>query len=103
MPDISLDEIETVTRTALERHGARAWIAADVARAVRKAEAVGNRICGLYYLESYCQQLESGRVDGTVDPVVSRPRPGSVVVDAKLGFAQPAFSRALPDAPLCGP
>lgn len=98
MPKISLDEIESATKTALERHGAHTWIAAEVAKAVRKAESVGNRICGLYYLESYCQQLTSGRVDGTVDPVVSRPRPGNVVVDAKYGFAQPAFSRGLPEA-----
>ena len=98
MPEISLDEIETATKTALERHGAQAWIAAEVAKAVRKAEAVNNKICGLYYLESYCQQLRTGRVDGTVDPVVSRPRLATVVVDAMYGFAQPAFSRGLPDA-----
>jgi len=52
MPDISLDQIETTARTALEHHGAEGWIAAEVAKAIRKAEAVGNRICGLYYLES---------------------------------------------------
>ena len=98
MPDISLDEIETTTRTALERHGAEPWIAAEVARAVRKAEAVGNKICGLYYLESYCVQLKSGRVQGDAEPVVSTPRPGTVMVDAKFGFAQPAFARGLPAA-----
>ena len=98
MPEISLDEIETATKTALERHGAHAWIAAEVAKAVRKAEAVNNKICGLYYLESYCQQLRTGRVDGTVDPVVSRPRLGAITVDAKYGFSQPAFSRGLPEA-----
>ncbi|HSG57404.1 MAG TPA: Ldh family oxidoreductase, partial [Paracoccaceae bacterium] len=65
-----------------------------VARAVARAEALGNVICGLYYLESYCTQLASGRVNGTVDPVVSRPRPGAVLVDAKFGFAQPAFAAA---------
>jgi (2R)-3-sulfolactate dehydrogenase (NADP+) len=98
MPDISLDEIETAARTALERHGADGWIAAEVAKAVRKAEAVGNKICGLYYLESYCVQLKSGRVNGVVEPVVTTPRPGTVMVDAKFGFAQPAFARGLPAA-----
>ena len=63
-----------------------------------KAESVGNRICGLYYLESYCQQLQSGRVNGTVDPVVSNPKGGSIHVDAGMGFAQPAFARGLPIA-----
>jgi len=98
MPQVSLDEIESTTRTALQRHGAEPWIAAEVARAVRKAEAVGNRICGLYYLESYCRQLETGRVNGSAEPVVTRPRPGAVRVDAGFGFAQPAFARALPEA-----
>ena len=98
MPAVSLDEIEQTTKAALEAHGALSWIADEVARAVRKAEATGNRICGLYYLESYCQQLQTGRVNGTVDPEVSRPRPGTVVVDAKFGFAQSAFTRGLPEA-----
>ena len=98
MPMISLDEIEATTKAALERHGAAPWVADEVAHAVRKAEAVGNKICGLYYLESYCTQLASGRVQGNVEPVVSRPKPGTVMVDAKFGFAQAAFARALPEA-----
>ena len=98
MLKVTLSEIEATVNTALERHGASPWIAAEVARAVRKAEAVGNLICGLYYLESYCKQLENGRVKGDVEPVVTRPRPGAVRVDARFGFAQPAFTRALPEA-----
>lgn len=98
MPEVSLDEIEATTARALERHGALPWIAAEVAKAVRKAEAVGNRICGLYYLESYCLQLRNGRVKGDAEPVVSHPRSAAVHVDAAFGFAQPAFTRALPDA-----
>ena len=95
---VRLDVIEQTTHAALARHGARDWIAGEVAKAVRKAEATGNLICGLYYLESYCQQLASGRVNGEVEPVVSKPRPASVMVDAKLGFAQAAFSRAFDTA-----
>ncbi len=98
MVAITLDEIEMQTKAALERHGAAPWVAGEVARAVRKAEAVGNKICGLYYLESYCKQLKTGRVKGDAEPQVTRPRPGAVVVDAGFGFAQPAFARALPQA-----
>lgn len=68
MPQITLDEIEKTVRRALSVHGAGVFAAAEVARAVRKAESVGNKICGLYYVESYCQQLRSGRVSGTVTP-----------------------------------
>jgi (2R)-3-sulfolactate dehydrogenase (NADP+) len=88
---ISLDEIEATTARALESHGAAAPVAASVASAVRTAEANGNRICGLYYLESYCRQLETGRVQGDVEPVVVQTKPGTVEVDAKFGFAQWAF------------
>lgn len=98
MPQIALNEIENKSRNALIRHGAADWIAAEVALAVAEAEATGNRICGLYYLESYCQQLVSGRVNGAVEPVVTRPKPGVVSVDGRLGFAQAAFARALPQA-----
>ena len=98
MVSISLDEIEAVTCSSLKKHGASAFSAAEVARAVRKAESVGNRICGLYYVESYCQQLQTGRVKGDVLPDVSSPRPGVVQVDARFGFAQPAFAYGLPVA-----
>jgi len=92
MPHVSLDEIEQATHRALVRHGARSEVADHVASAVRVAESTGNRICGLYYLESYCQQLRTGRVDGVVEPVVTVARPGAVRVDGRLGFAQSAFA-----------
>lgn len=98
MPTLSLDQIESTAFKALTSHGAESWIAAEVADAVRVAESLGNKICGLYYLESYCQQLLSGRVDGQVEPRVSTPRPGVVSVDAQFGFAQPAFKRGLTKA-----
>ena len=96
MIDVTLDEIEAVSYDSIRAHGAQDWIATSMAKAVRRAEETGNIICGLYYLESYCTQLKSGRVDGNADPVVAKPRPGSVLADAKLGFAQPAFERAMP-------
>ena len=95
---VSTTEIEAQSRSALLAHGAGEIQAAAVAKAVARAEALGNVICGLYYLESYCTQLASGRVNGTVTPEVTRPRPSAVLADAKFGFAQPAFAAALPEA-----
>lgn len=92
---VSLDTIESTTRQALVAHGAAEWVAASVASAVRVAEANNNKICGLYYLESYCAQLLSGRVKGQVEPTVTMPRLASVAVDAGFGFAQAAFERGL--------
>ena len=98
MSDVALSEIEKVVEAALIRHGAVRFSAAEVARAVAQAEAHGNRICGLYYLESYCKQLASGRVDGAVEPRVTHARPAVISVDAGFGFAQPAFAYGLPPA-----
>ncbi len=98
MPVIEVSRIEEVTRAALARHGAGEAAARLVAKAVAEAESYGNRICGLYYLESYCVQLGTGRVLGDVVPEVTRPRPGMVRVDARFGFAQVAFDAGLPEA-----
>lgn len=95
---VFVSEIEDVAKAAMVAHGAADWQAGEVARAVARAEAFGNVICGLYYLESYCTQLKSGRVDGQVEPVVSRSKAGQVIADARFGFAQPAFTRGLPQA-----
>ena len=95
---LTLDEIESRSAAALHGHGAGDWQAATVARAVVRAEETGNIICGLYYLESYCLQLESGRIDGVAEPVVTTDRPGAVRVDGRLGFAQSAFAAGFPTA-----
>ncbi|MEM1302450.1 MAG: Ldh family oxidoreductase [Pseudomonadota bacterium] len=106
MPDIAIAEIEALSMAALMRAGADRPVAQSVAKAVAEAEAHGNVICGLYYLESYCTQLGTGRVDGTAEPELSQPRPAAVFVDAKHGFAQPAFDAgfdaAIAAASACG-
>lgn len=95
---ITVQEIEAKSKSALIAHGAAVMQAGHVAAAVARAEATGNVICGLYYLESYCTQLVSGRVSGTVFPTVTKPRLGAIKSDAKFGFAQPAFAAGLDEA-----
>ena len=80
MPNISVNEIYNISKTALLEHGAVDWVAGEVAEAVAASESVGNRICGLYYLESYCEQLTSGRVNGKASPEVNLARSSSVYV-----------------------
>ena len=95
---VSLNEIAATTEQALIRHRASAAISSLVAHAVKTAEGNGNRICGLYYVESYCAQLVSGRVDGVVEPIIHVDRPGVVRVDGCFGFAQSAFAAGLETA-----
>ena len=99
MAQISVANIFWHSKATFLKFGAIDWIADAVAEAIAKSESVGNRICGLYYLESYCLQLQSGRVKGDIEPIVSQERGGIVRVDAQFGFAQPAFQRGL--APAC--
>ena len=98
MPNVAIEEIRNISKIALFQHGALDWVSGEVADAVAASESVGNRICGLYYLESYCEQLISGRVNGQASPIVQSVRSGSIFVDADDGFAQPAFSKGLPEA-----
>ncbi len=98
MTSVTLSDIERTVQAALVAHGAGTFAAAEVARAVARAEATHNRICGLYYLESYCAQLKTGRVQGDVVPVVTAARPAAIQVDALMGFAQPAFAYGLAPA-----
>lgn len=95
---VSLNDIHATSMKALIKHGADSWVAQEMANAIQKAESVSNLICGLYYLESYCKQLQTGRVSGTVEPEVSKPKLASVQVNAGFGFAQAAFARGLPIA-----
>ena len=80
------------------RHGMKEEIADHVADVVANAENVGNRICGLYYLESYCHKLVTGRVNGAFEPEVLKPKEAASCVDAGFGFAQLTFSKGLPGA-----
>ena len=98
MAKYTLAEIETLSKAALIAHGAGESQASAVAHAIAIAEGKGNKICGLYYLQSYCQQLQTDRVNGKATPIVTRPKPAALYVDAQFGFAQPAFAAALPDA-----
>jgi (2R)-3-sulfolactate dehydrogenase (NADP+) len=49
-------------------------------------------------LESFCEQMLSGRVNGQASPDVQLVRPGAIFVNADDGFAQPAFTKGLPEA-----
>lgn len=95
---VSFEEIEQKSMQCLIAHGADEWIAKEMAQAIRYAEERNNPICGLYYLDSYCTHLRNGRVNGTAQPVVSQPKASAIHIDAKDGFAQPAFSKGIDQA-----
>ena len=93
---LTLDRIEALALSVLTAAGASPLQAAPLAAAIAQAEADGIPSHGLMYLPVYAEHLTCGKVDGQAVPVLARPRPGTVTVDAKSGFAHPAIARGLP-------
>jgi (2R)-3-sulfolactate dehydrogenase (NADP+) len=96
MPHFTLAGIEELAFAVLVARGASAEQARPVAISIRRAEADGIRSVGLGYLPTYLGHLSSGKVAGKAVPIMTRPRPGTVLVDACHGFAHPAFAAGLP-------
>lgn len=88
---MTLAAIEHLCLRALVAAGASEDNAAAVARSTMLAERDGIRSHGLLYVPIYAEHVRAGKVDGMAQPVVSRPRPGAVVVDAATGFAHPSI------------
>jgi (2R)-3-sulfolactate dehydrogenase (NADP+) len=93
---LSLDDVEALSAQMLMASGASALQADATARSIREAEADGIRTVGLSYLPTYCDHVACGKVKGDAVPTVTRPRPGTVVVDAGLGFCHPAYEAGEP-------
>lgn len=93
---MGLDEVEALAFARLSEAGATEAQARPVARSIRMAERDGVRSHGLMYLPVYAEHLTCGKVDGKAVPQMSRPRIGTVVVDAAHGFAHPAIDLGLP-------
>jgi (2R)-3-sulfolactate dehydrogenase (NADP+) len=88
---LSLDEVQALSERMLVDSGASPLQAGATARSIRDAEAEGIRTVGLRYLPTYCEHVACGKVVGDAVPSLTRPRPGTVVVDAHLGFCHPAY------------
>ena len=71
----------------------------SVARALAQAEIDGQKGHGLSRVPSYAGQAKSGKVDGHAVPQPARPGPAALMIDAKGGFAFPAFDLAIARLP----
>ncbi|MGR3540970.1 MAG: Ldh family oxidoreductase [Hasllibacter sp.] len=87
--------LERLAAAAFERAGAAPAIALRVARVLAAAERDGQPGHGVGRVPSYAAQLRAGKVDGRARPVLERPAPGLLRVDAAHGFAFPAIDLAL--------
>ncbi len=99
MTRLTLDVAQAWVADIFTRSGANPAAAASVARALVYAEADGLGGHGLSRIPSYVAILESGKIDGQATPTLTRPRPGTIMVDAACGFAYPAIDLAIEALP----
>jgi len=70
--------------------------------AILDTELSGLEGHGFYWLQYYCEHVQSGKVDGKAKPSVRKLSPTAFRVDAKRGFAHPAieqgFAKLIPAA-----
>ncbi|MFZ9478605.1 MAG: Ldh family oxidoreductase [Steroidobacteraceae bacterium] len=92
---LSLAQAEDLVAEVLQANGASRAAARATAVALVAAEADGQAAHGLSRVSSYALQARSGKVNGTAVPVLTRPAPAVIRVDAGLGFAYPAIDLAI--------
>jgi len=95
MAIVDRDELIELCRDALLRVGADAGAAHVLAAATVEAELVGNRAVGVAHLFDYLDGYAKGRIATDSRPVVRRPAPAVIDVDARDGLAQTAFVEVL--------
>ncbi len=91
-PILTLDEIEDLAYRALVAAGTADANARPLALATAATEADGIASHGLAYIPVYCEHVRCGKVDGQARPMLARPAPAMVRVDAATGFAHPAIA-----------
>ncbi|MBX9841767.1 MAG: Ldh family oxidoreductase [Xanthobacteraceae bacterium] len=94
MPTLTLLQAEGLVVRTLTRNRTNVDNARSVARALVGAEADGLKGHGLSRVPMYAAQAKVRKVDGLALPLVTRPRPGLIAVDAGYGFAFPALEAA---------
>lgn len=99
MTKLSLEAVEARLTGLFAEAGASAANAASVAWALTMAEADGLKGHGLSRVPTYLAMLRSGKIDGQAVPIVRRPRPGVLAIDACHGFAFPAIDLAVVELP----
>jgi (2R)-3-sulfolactate dehydrogenase (NADP+) len=94
---ISVDALTELVTAVLVHHNTSRDNAEPVAQALVAAEIDGQKGHGLSRVASYSAQVKSGKVDGQVIPEIKKVGEALLRVDAKHGFAFPAFTLAIED------
>lgn len=99
---LKVDVASDLIFDALVGAGTAARNARYLADAILDTELSGLEGHGFYWLQYYCEHVQTGKVDGKANPSVKKISAVSYRVDAKNGFAHPAiekgFSQLIPAA-----
>ncbi len=98
MPRLSIERLNELAASALQRAGAAPEMARITAHALVAAEAQGLGSHGLARVAQYAGHLRHGRVNGNAQPAVVRSRAAACLVDADEGLAFPACALAVREA-----
>ena len=99
MTTLSPAEAEALVADALRRSRVGSAQAASVARALVAAETAGQSGHGLRRIAAYAAQAKAGKVDGMAVPEALEARASTLRIDARHGFAFPAFDLAVERLP----
>lgn len=92
---LSIEEATILVTQILENHNTSSLNAELVAKALVAAEVEGQKGHGLSRVASYSAQSKSGKVNGYATPEVLQVAESAIRVDARHGFAFPAFKTAV--------
>jgi len=94
---LGLDATVSLCERAARAAGAGEETARSLAASVVAAEAEGVAAVGLTHFVDYLEALQAGRIDGQVEPAVTRPAPCLFLADARGGIMHTAFDRTIDD------
>ena len=94
---LGIEEAMALCERAAQAAGAGEEAARSMARSAVAAEAEGRAPVGLAHFVDYLEALRAGRIDGSAEPVVTRPALCVYLADAGGGAAHTAFDRTIDD------
>lgn len=100
MPDekkihIDIESVRLQLMLAAQACGANETVARAISEASLDAEMEGSKVTGLSHFILYCEAMMAGRVDGRAIPIVDKPTPVLISVDARQGFLHTGFDSEL--------
>jgi (2R)-3-sulfolactate dehydrogenase (NADP+) len=92
---LSLKDVDELTMRALTACNTSESNARSVTDSVVASEADGIHSHGLARLPTYCEHARCAKIDGNAEPVLTKPTPALLQIDACDGFAHPAIDLGL--------